>query len=310
MKRQWRIFVSMNIALAALILLVGCGSNKAKVATPDGVPKIKVVATVYPVYEFVKQVGGDKTDVVMLIPPGAEPHDWEPTAKDITRIKEAKIFAYHGSGFEPVEKLLTKDVLGTTVPVEVSKGVSKLVESHEDDKHGHEGDSHMWLDPLSAQQEVNNILAALTAADEKNAAYYKENAGKFNKQLADLDQEYKKTLGNIVRKDIITSHEAFGYLATRYGLHQVGIMGLSPDAEPTPDKMAEITNFCREHKVKYIFFETLASPKLAQTIAKETGAELLVLNPIENLTEEEMKQGKNYLSIMKENLANLEKALK
>jgi len=310
MKRQWRIFVSMNIALAALILLVGCGSNKAKVATPDGVPKIKVVATVYPVYEFVKQVGGDKTDVVMLIPPGAEPHDWEPTAKDITRIKEAKIFAYHGSGFEPVEKLLTKDVLGTTVPVEVSKGVSKLVESHEDDKHGHEGDSHMWLDPLSAQQEVNNILAALTAADEKNAAYYKENAGKFNKQLTDLDQEYKKTLGNIVRKDIITSHEAFGYLATRYGLHQVGIMGLSPDAEPTPDKMAEITNFCREHKVKYIFFETLASPKLAQTIAKETGAELLVLNPIENLTEEEMKQGKNYLSIMKENLANLEKALK
>jgi len=310
MKRQWRIFVSMNIALAALILLVGCGSNKAKVATPDGAPKIKVVATVYPVYEFVKQVGGDKTDVVMLIPPGAEPHDWEPTAKDITRIKEAKIFAYHGSGFEPVEKLLTKDVLGTTVPVEVSKGVSKLVESHEDDKHGHEGDSHMWLDPLSAQQEVNNILAALTAADEKNAAYYKENAGKFNKQLADLDQEYKKTLGNIVRKDIITSHEAFGYLATRYGLHQVGIMGLSPDAEPTPDKMAEITNFCREHKVKYIFFETLASPKLAQTIAKETGAELLVLNPIENLTEEEMKQGKNYLSIMKENLVNLEKALK
>lgn len=318
MKKQWKVLVSMSIALLAVVLLAGCGGNKGKTTEQTGTPKIKVVATVYPVYEFIKQVGGDKVDVVMLIPPGAEPHDWEPTAKDITRIKDAKIFAYHGSGFEPVEKLLTKDVLGSTLPVQVSKEVPKLAVSHEaeektghkEDKHAHEGDSHMWLDPIAAQQEVNAILAALVAVDEPNAAYYKENAAKFNKQLTELDQDYKKTLSNLPSKDIITSHEAFGYLAARYGLHQVGIMGLSPDAEPTPDKMAEITKFCREHKVKYIFFETLASPKLAQTIAKETGAELLVLNPVENLTEEEMKQGKNYLIIMRENLANLEKALK
>ena len=319
MAKQWRILVSLSIALVAIMLLAGCGGSKTKDAAQGNNPQIKVIATVYPVYEFVKQVGGDKVDVVMLIPPGAEPHDWEPTAKDITRIKDASIFAYHGSGFEPVEKLLTKDVLGNAVAVEVSKGVAKLAESHEadehkdehkDDKHEHEGDSHMWLDPLSAQQEVNNILAALIAVDGKNASYYKENAERFNKQLADLDLEYKKTLGTVARKDIITSHEAFGYLTARYELKQVGIMGLSPDAEPTPDKMAEVTKFVREHKVNYIFFETLTSPKLAQTIAKETGAELLVLNPIENLTEEEMKQGKNYLTIMRENLTNLEKALK
>jgi len=327
MKKSWRILVSASITLLAILLLAGCGGNKEKEAASNGNEKIKVVATVYPVYEFVKQVGGDKVDVVMLIPPGAEPHDWEPTAKDRTRIKDAKIFAYHGAGFEPIEKLLTKDVLGATVPVEVSKGVAKLTHPHEENAHkedknkqeseekkGHnhdqEGDSHMWLDPLAAEQEVNAILAALIAVDEKNAAYYTENAQKFTKQLVELDQEYKKVLSNTTRKDLITSHEAFGYLAARYGLNQVGIMGLSPDAEPTPDKMAEITKFCREHKVKYIFFETLASPKLAQTIAKETGADLLVLNPIENLTEEEMKQGKNYIAIMKENLVNLEKALK
>jgi len=321
MHKQWKILVSVSIVLLALVLLAGCGGKKDKEATTDN-GKIKVVATVYPVYEFVKQVGGDKVDVVMLIPPGAEPHDWEPTAKDRTRIKDAKIFAYHGAGFEPIEKLLTKDVLGDTVPVEVSKGVTKLVHQedtakHEEStgeqkghKHDQEGDSHMWLDPLAAEQEVNTILAALIVADEKNAAYYKENAQKFTQALRDLDQEYKKVLGNTQRKDLITSHEAFGYLAARYGLNQIGIMGLSPDAEPTPDKMAEITKFCREHKVKYIFFETLASPKLAQTIAKETGADLLVLNPIENLTEEEVKQGKNYITIMKENLVNLEKALK
>lgn len=319
MRKNWKMLVNLSIVLLALVLLAGCGGKKDKEATTDN-GKIKVVATVYPVYEFVKQVGGDKVDVVMLIPPGAEPHDWEPTAKDRTRIKDAKIFAYHGAGFEPIEKLLTKDVLGETVPVEVSKGVTKLV--HNDEKaeheetakdhngHKHEGDSHMWLDPLAAEQEVNTILLALIAVDEKNAAYYKENAQKFTKELRELDQEYKKVLGNTQRKDLITSHEAFGYLAARYGLNQMGIMGLSPDAEPTPDKMAEITKFCREHKVKYIFFETLASPKLAQTIAKETGADLLVLNPIENLTEEEMKQGKNYITIMKENLVNLEKALK
>lgn len=316
MKKQWRNLVSVSIALLALVLVAGCGGNNVKTTDSTSGSKIKIVATVYPVYEFVKQVGGDKVDVVMLIPPGAEPHDWEPTAKDITRIKDAKIFAYHGAGFEPVEKLLTKDVLGAALAVEVSKGVAKLADHHDknepkkDDKHEHEGDSHMWLDPLAAQQEVNTILAALITVDEKNAAYYKENAEKFNKQLSELDQDYKKSLANIARKDMITSHEAFGYLAARYGLNQVGIMGLSPDAEPTPDKMAEITKFCREHNVKYIFFETLASPKLAQTIAKETGAELLVLNPVENLTEEEMKQGKNYVMIMRENLANLVKALK
>ena len=318
MKKQWRILGSVSIALVALVLLAGCGGNKGKTADQAGTPKVKIVATVYPVYEFAKQVGGDKVDVVMLIPPGAEPHDWEPTAKDITRIKDAKIFAYHGSGFEPVDKLLTPDVLGKTLPVQVSKGVPKLASSaeheeengHKEGKHAHEGDSHMWLDPIAAQQEVATILAALVEVDAPNAAYYKENADKFTKQLADLDQDYKKTLSNLRSKDIITSHEAFGYLAARYGLHQVGIMGLSPDAEPTPDKMAEITKFCREHQVKYIFFETLASPKLAQTIAKETGAELLVLNPVENLTEEELKQGKNYLAIMRENLVNLEKALK
>lgn len=318
MKKQWKILISISITLLALVLVAGCSGNKGKTADSSATAKIKVVATVYPVYEFVKQVGGDKVDVVMLIPPGAEPHDWEPTAKDITRIKEGKIFAYHGSGFEPVDKLLTPDVLGKAVAVQVSKGVHKLATSHEgaeagghqEGKHSHEGDSHMWLDPVAAQQEVNTILEALVAADAPNAAYYKENAAKFTKQLAELDQDYKKTLSNLRSKDIITSHEAFGYLAARYGLHQVGIMGLSPDAEPTPDKMAEITKFCREHQVKYIFFETLASPKLAQTIAKETGAELLVLNPIENLTDEELKQGKNYIAIMRENLVNLEKALK
>jgi len=322
MNKQWKNILVLSMAFVTFFLITGCGGNKTSGVNPGSNSKIKVVATIYPVYEFIKQVGGDKVDVSILVPPGAEPHDWEPTARDLMRIKEAKVFAYHGAGFEPIEKLLTKEVLGSALPVEVSKDVPKLASSHKDDAHnddkhendaqheeGHGEDSHMWLDPLSAVQEVNNILAALIAVDEPNAAYYKANAEAFTKQLLELDQEYKTTLGNVGKKDIITSHEAFGYLAARYGLRQVGIMGLSPDAEPTPDRLAEITRFCRDHQVKYIFFETIASPKLSQTLAKETGAELLVLNPAESLTEQEIKDNKNYLIIMRENLSNLKKAL-
>lgn len=314
MLKKWQQCTGIGVCLFAFFLLAGCGSPVGKTAD-SGVKKIKVVATMYPVYEFFKQVGGDKIDVVMLIPPGAEPHDWEPTAKDIVQIKEAKIFAYQGADFEPVEKLLHKDILGNALAVEVSKDVKKLEASAEDEEEeGHAGsehrfDPHTWLDPVAAQQEVNTILQALISVDEKNAAYYRQNAQAYTEKLAALDSQYQKALAGKTRKEIVTSHKAFGYLANRYGFTQLGIMGLSPDAEPTPDKMAKIAAFCREHQVKYIFFETLTSPKLAQTLAKETGAELLVLNPIESLTEEEMKEGKNYLTIMGENLVNLQKAL-
>lgn len=315
--RKQNLFLLSLFLLAIVMLAGGCaGKTDGKTAAKDD-KKLKVVATIYPVYEFVKQVGGDKVEVSMLVPPGAEPHDWEPTAKDLVKIKGAKLLVYQGSGLEPVDKLLAKDILGEAVPVEAGKGLVKVHEeaAHKDDKkdkehdHDHQ-DVHVWLDPQLAQKEVEAIAAALVAADSGNADYYKKNAQGYIEQLKALDEEYKKGLANLSRKELVTSHTAFAYLAERYGLEQVGIMGLSPDAEPTPEKMAEVAKYCREHQVKYIFFETLASPKLSETLAKETGAQLLVLNPIENLTEEEMKQGKTYISLMKENLTNLQKALK
>ncbi|MDR3591767.1 MAG: zinc ABC transporter substrate-binding protein, partial [Negativicutes bacterium] len=142
-----------------------------------------------------------------------------------------------------------------------------------------------------------------------NSEYYRGNAAKYNQELDRLDAEYRQALANLARRDIITSHAAFGYLAKRYNLRQVAIMGLSPDSEPTPDRMAKVITFCRQHKVKTIFFETVVSPKLSETIARETGARLLVLNPVESLTEAELKQGKGYISIMRENLVNLKTAL-
>ncbi|MDR3563119.1 MAG: metal ABC transporter substrate-binding protein [Negativicutes bacterium] len=310
-----------SVVILLLILLAtfsaGCG-NRTNTASSGG--KLKVMTSVYPVYEFTRQVGGDKVDVTLLVPAGAEPHDWEPTAKEILLIRSAKLFLYHGAGFENIDKLLTNDALGTTQAIAVSKGIAPLLPDlnnaaaepgQKDDQakeHEH-SDSHMWLDPVNAQQEVANIAAALAAVDPQNRDYYQKNAANYNSDLAQLDQEYQKGLAAVTRRDIITSHAAFGYLARRYQLHQVAIMGLTPDSEPTPERMAQVVKFCREYTVKYIFFETLISPKLAETISKETGAKLLVLNPVESLTEEELRQGKNYLSIMRENLHNLQKAL-
>lgn len=314
--------IAVIIAASFILLLAGCGKQVDK--EQSGSTKTKVIATIYPVYEFAKQVAGDKAEVTMLVPPGAEPHDWEPSPKDLARIKSAKLFLYHGAGMEPVEKLLTKEVLGEAKAVEVSRGIELLQASEKEEEHGHQEekepeshehehghvDSHVWLDPVYARQEVENIALALMEADPVNKEYYRQRADTYKQQLADLDQAYQAAFANTARRDIVTSHAAFGYLSKRYHLQQIPIMGLSPDSEPTPDKMAQVVEFCREHQVKFIFFETLVSPKLAQTIAKETGAGLLVLNPVESLGEQEMQDGKNYLTIMRENLDNLEKALR
>ncbi|MBP2654837.1 MAG: ABC-type metal ion transporter, periplasmic subunit [Firmicutes bacterium] len=312
MKLNVKSILILALSLLLPISLAGC-ANTANTAKSAG--KLKVVTSIYPVYEFTKQVGGDKVDVSMLVPQGAEPHDWEPTATQLIQIKSAKLFLYHGAGMENLDKILNQDTLGTAKAVAVSQNIQPLNEEHTgeneaDHSAGHNHpDAHMWLDPLSAQQEVLNIAQALQAVDPENSDYYKQNAEKYNKELAQLDQEYQRTLNNLPRRDIITSHAAFSYLTKRYNLTQVAIMGLAPDSEPTPEKLANIIDFCKKHKVKYIFFETLVSPKLSETVARETGAKLLVLNPLESLTVDETNQGKNYITVMQDNLANLKIAL-
>ncbi|MBP2646345.1 MAG: ABC-type metal ion transporter, periplasmic subunit [Firmicutes bacterium] len=309
-----KLFILLCVITLA-VLFTGCAS-KTSLTSPG--EKIKVVASIYPVYEFTKVVGGDKIDVRLLVPQGAEPHDWEPTAAEIIKIKSAQIFFYHGAGMENLDKILNPATLGTTQAIAVSQNIQALTPSQEENKAENEGeihashehsDAHMWLDPINAEQEVLTIAEALAAKDPANADYYRKNAENYNKELASLDTEYREALSSIPRRDLITSHAAFGYLTKRYNLTQLSIMGLTPDSEPTPEKMANVVTFCREHQVKYIFFETLVSPKLSETVARETGAKLLVLNPIESLTEEETTQGKTYLSIMRENLANIKKAL-
>lgn len=331
------------ITTAALaLLLTGCGANKESDSTASSSPspavssvpsvqptdtskKLKVVATFYPMVEFSRQVAGSHAEVIGLIPTGVEPHDWEPSPKDIAQLKEADVFVYNGIVEEWAEDALKGAANDKRIVVEASQEI-ELMEgtheeehegeeeheeeaAHEEDHHEHALDPHVWLSPVLAQKEVKAIEAALVKADPAHKDDYVKNADAYIAKLKELDNAYKTGLKDVKRKEFVTQHAAFGYLAKEYGLTQVPIAGLSPEQEPSPDKMADIIQFAKEKQVKTIFFETLVDPKVAQTIANELGAKTDVLNPLEGLTDEDKKNNLDYIGIMKNNLAALQKAL-
>ena len=210
------------------------------------------------------------------------------------------------------------------VKVEASKGIDLIKsehhhdhddakekdheDAHEEHDHG-EYDPHVWLAPQNAKIQMKNIKDALVKADPNNKDYYEKNFETYSKKIDDLDSKFSTSLKNTKSKNIVVSHEAFGYLCKAYGINQIGIEGLSPDSEPDAARMAEVTKFAKENKVKYIFFEELVSPKVAETIAKEIGAKTAVLNPLEGLSEDQLKAGEDYFSIMESNLKVLLEAL-
>lgn len=313
--RKWfkqSLFVSGGLVM----LLSGCG-EKAETASTGGGGKLSVVTTFYPMYEFSRQIGGEHADVVALIPPGAEPHDWEPSARDMVKIKEADLFVYNGIVEGWVDDALSSAANDKRIVVEASDGITLmegLPEEEEEEEHGHEEeghvlDPHVWLDPVLAQKEVASIEAAFEKADPAHMDDYKKNADAYIAKLKELDESFKSGLKDVKRKEFVTQHAAFGYLAKQYGLTQVPIAGLSPEQEPSPDKMADIVKFAKEHQVKTIFFETLVEPKVAKAVADEIGAKTDVLNPLEGLTDEDRKNNLDYIGIMKNNLTALKKAL-
>ncbi len=300
-----------GVAIAALVLS-GCGNSKENDA--GDADKLKVVASFYPMVEFTKQVAGDRADVVGLIPSGVEPHDWEPSPKDVAAIQEADLFVYNGLVEGWADKTLESAKNDNRVDVRATDGIELIEGSdeHEEEEHAdeeHPLDPHVWLSPVLAQQEVRHIQAGLEKADPDNKETYKKNADAYIGKLQALDEKFKNDLSGAKHKEFVTQHAAFGYLAKDYGLTQVPIAGLSPEQEPSPEQMAEVITFAKEHEVKTIFFETLVDPKIAQTIADEIGAKTDVLNPIEGLTDEDRSKGLDYIGIMTNNLAGLVKAL-
>jgi zinc transport system substrate-binding protein len=269
--------------------------------------KLQVAASFYPLYYFSQQIGREKANVLNMTPAGAEPHDYEPTAHDIAQIEHSKLLILNGGGLEAWGDNIKQNLNSQdTAVVTVGEG---LTNRQETDKGENTTDPHIWLSPPLAEEIVGKITQGFLQVDPVNKEYYLTNAAMLKSELAKLDKEYRHGLSKCLEKNIITSHAAFGYLAASYGLHQVSIAGLSPDAEPSPQQLADIVKFAKANDIKYIFFESLVSPRLSDTIAHEIGAKTLVLNPIEGLSNEEISQGKNYFTEMQNNLANLKTAL-
>ncbi|KHF29372.1 High-affinity zinc uptake system binding-protein ZnuA precursor [Paenibacillus sp. P1XP2] len=320
MKKTWRLRSgAVGLIVLIVMLAAGCGTqSQGKIV--EG--KVNVVTTFYPIYEFAKAIGGEDANVINLLPAGVEPHDWTPRSQDIVNTSKAQLFFYNGAGLEgwvpQFLKGLNRD--SQVKAYEVSRGI-KLIEANEEDEHEHEHqegaghshqhhvDPHTWVSPKSALIMAENMKNSYIEADPAHKDAYNERYLNLKKRLEELDREFASQLGKMPRKEIVVSHEAFGYLARDYGLTQHAIMGLSPDAEPRSRDLLELSNLVKEEGIHYIFFEELVSDKLAKTLASETGAEVLVLNPVEGLTEDQLKRGDDYFSLMRNNLANLILAL-
>jgi zinc transport system substrate-binding protein len=296
-----------------LLLLTGCSSEKPQVKNEgSGNKKLEVVTTFYPMYYFTKQVTGNTANVTLLIPNGVEPHDWEPTAKDMAKIQDSDVFIYNSRYFETWKEKVFQSIDTSHLTVVEAAGKIKLLNSNGlEEQTGTRAsrDPHVWLSPVLARQEVDNIASALKQNDPKHSKEYNKNAEVFKAKLEELDQLYKETIDKAPRKEFVTQHAAFSYLAKEYQLKQIPIAGLSPDVEPTLGKLAELAKLTKDKHINIIYFEGLTSSKVASTLAHEVGAKTVVLNPLEGLTAEDQKQGLDYLGVMKKNLIALKKTL-
>jgi zinc transport system substrate-binding protein len=291
----------LGTAAVATALLAACGSDASGAA--DGTPRL--VASFYPLQFVTQRIAGDRAEVRSLTPPGAEPHDLELTPKDVGAVAGADLVVYL-KGFQPsVDEAVAGEAADAGVDVAPAAALDRRAEAADgEDPEGVGGrDPHFWLDPTRLAAVAGLVADQLAAVDPDAAATYRANAGALQADLAALDGEYRTGLATCTNKDLVTSHQAFGYLAARYGLTQVGITGISPDAEPQPDDLARVTDFVRRNQVRTIYSEALVSPAIARTVAGETGVRTAVLDPVEGLTTD--SEGEDYLAVMRSNLAHL-----
>ncbi|WP_339816653.1 metal ABC transporter substrate-binding protein [Paenibacillus sp. FSL R7-0216] len=323
--RSKRALILAVALLTITLTLSGCGKSSDSGTIVEG--KVNVITSFYPIYEFAKAIGGEEANVINLLPTGVEPHDWTPRSQDILNASKAQLFLYNGAGLEGWVPNFLKGLGGDNEvqTVEVSQGID-LIEANGDDGHGHgeesesnsghEGeeadhhvDPHTWVSPKSAIVMAENIKNSYIEVDPAHEATYEARYQELIGQLQALDAKFTEQLSALPNKEIVVSHQAFGYLCRDYGLTQHAIMGLSPEAEPRAQDLVALSKMVKEEGIRYIFFEELVSDKLAKTLASEAGVETLVLNPVEGLTKNQAQAGDNYFTLMEKNLQNLIQAL-
>jgi zinc transport system substrate-binding protein len=280
----------LPLLVVLVVVAAGCGAS----ANDSG--KETVVVAFYPIAWAAEEIGGPAVAVENLTPPGAEPHDIELTPRDVDRVQKADLVLYLGEGFQPALDKAVGDRKGPSVDLLRGQRLVAAPEGEEELRV----DPHVWLDPLRFAVVVTRIGHEL---DRPRATAH------VVARLRALDRTYRRALASCRRHEIVTSHAAFGYLAGRYGLQQIALSGLTPEAEPTPRDLQRLVREVEASGATTVFFESLVSPKLAQTVAREAGAKTAVLDPIEGLTKDELAAGDDYLSLMRRNLATLREAL-
>ena len=313
-----RLAISALVLAMTIALLAGCRQGREPA---PGEKKLRVVTTLFPLYDFVRTVGGARVEARLLLPPGVEPHNFEPRPEDVVLLDKADLCVYTNRYMEPWADRLLKGIRNKSLEVvDASAGVDYIpaAEDGEHDSHGEGGhhhhaegmDPHVWLSIPNAEIMVKNITAALERKDPAGAAAYRKSADAYRSRLIELDNRFAAGLSGCRQRLFLHGgHYAFGYLARQYGLTYVSAYAVSADAEPTSKKMMELVNLMRKNSLGYIFYEELLSPRVAETIARETGATLLKLHGIHNVSRDDLAGGATYLSLMEQNLKNLRTGL-
>ena len=291
--------ISGVLAAIASIMLIGCGSSSnTNTTNEENKDKVNIMVSVYPLKEFADKIAGDKAEISCMVPENMEPHDYEPKTKDFEALTKSDAFIYNGLGLETWVDSVNSAIGDKDIRiVDSSDGVDVR-------KEGDSIDPHSWLSLKEAQKQAENIKNTLVEIDEKNKDYYQENYDVFVSELESLYNEYKEKFDGISHKDFVTGHAAFGYLCRDFGLNQKSVENLFAEGEPTPRQLQELVMFCKDNNIKTVFSESLASPKVSETLANEVGAQVV---PI--LTLESNEDDKSYIEAMKYNLEEIYKCL-
>ncbi len=312
----------MNIRICVVVIcivfcalsLVGC--KRAEVKPAAG---LQVVTTLFPLYDFARTIAGDKAQVTMLLPPGVEPHTFEPKPEEVIRISRAGLFIYTSRYMEPWAEKIVSGIDSTALRVinageKVSYRAVAGKDVHEGGKeHGNDRkgmDPHIWLDFTNASLIVDAILDGFVAADPGNSALYRQNAETLKARLAALDQRYRSSLSTCsTRKLLHGGHYTFGYLAGRYNLDYHALSGISSDSEPSAERMIALIREIKSSGTTYLFAEELLSPRLTETLAQEAGVGILMLHGAHNVSRDDLSRNVSFFDLMERNLEQLQKGL-
>jgi zinc transport system substrate-binding protein len=270
---------------------------------------LKVLATFYPLYDFAKNVGGNKVDVSILVPETVDVHDFDPTPSSIASVASADVLIYNGAGLEPwISSVVNAADNPNLKLVDSSAGIQLLQVPPQFQSNNQTYDPHVWLDPVLVKQQVDNILNGLAEADPADSQYFTQNAHAYQSKLDDLNMQIMTATTNVKTRYFVTFHEAFAYFAKEYNLTQIPIAGPFQE-EPTANDIQNVINAINQYHLLYVGYESLENPAVSDSISKQTNATLILMNPIEGLTAEDKAAGKDFLILMQENLSNIALAL-